>query len=334
MKARCEKNLTLSDRVRSEVKESSCRLSVQANQKMTRIISVDVRILLIGGTGFIGSAIVRQLAGAGLDVAIFHRGHTRVELPRGVREFVDPLSVLPIEKFPRPVLEFQPEIVVHTMAMGERDTRAAIAAFHGIAARFVLLSSGDVYRAYGRFTGIEAGPVEEGLLSEHSRLRTVRFPYRMRAASNDALEYWYEKIVAEEIAINSGMEATVLRLPKVYGPASNANLATLYAYRNHPTWRWTHGYVENVAAAVVVAASHPRAANRIYNVGEEYTPTIGERLVWMPSSGVQTDDDNSFDFAQNIAYDTTRIRNELGYKEIMAEGEAMLETLRGKQASD
>jgi len=293
-----------------------------------------MRILLVGGTGFIGSVVVRQLAIAGHDVAIFHRGSTRADLPPTVREFIDPLSVLPIEKFPRELFEFLPEIVVHTMAMGERDTRAATAAFNGVASRFVLLSSGDVYRAYGRFTGIEPGPVEEGLLSENSPLRTVRFPYRRRSASSDVLEYWYEKVLAEETALNSGMQATVLRLPKVYGPGNNANLATVYAYRNQPNWRWTHGYVGNVAAAVVLAATDLRAAGRIYNVGEAYTPTIAERLEWMPPSEVKTDDEGSFNFAQNIAYDTSRVRNELGYQEMVSEKEAMLQTLRQKQASD
>jgi nucleoside-diphosphate-sugar epimerase len=286
-----------------------------------------MRILLIGGTGFIGLAIVRQLAAAGHHVAIFHRGRTRVALPGAVREFIDPVSVLPIEKFPPAAFEFEPEVIVHTMAMGERDTRAAIAAF-GASPRFVLLSSGDVYRAYARFTGIEPGPVEEGLLSESSPLRTVRFPYRKRAASNDALEYCYEKLLVEEVALNSGIPATILRLPKVYGSSNNADLATVYAYRNHSTWRWTHGYVENVAAAVVLAATDSRAENRIYNVGEQYTPTLGERLAWMPPSAVKIDDTDSFNFAQDIAYDTSRIRKELGYQEIMPEREAVLKTLR------
>lgn len=287
-----------------------------------------MRVLLIGGTGFIGTAIVGQLANCGYDVAVFHRGHTQAELPGTVREFVDPLSVLPIEKFPREVFEFEPEIVVHTIAMGERDTQAAVTAFRGLVSHLVLLSSGDVYRAYGRFTGIEPGPVEEELLNESSPLRRVHFPYRERAVSSDALEYWYEKILAEQAALNSNIPTTVLRLPKVYGPGHNANLKTVYAYRNHPNWRWTHGYVGNVAAAVVLAATHPAAANRVYNVGEQYTPTIAERLQWLPPSAARSDDDPSLNFAQNIACDTSRIRDELGYQEIVPEREAMLDTLR------
>ncbi len=34
------------------------------------------------------------------------------------------------------------------------------------------------------------------------------------------------------------------------------------------SWRWTHGYVEDVAAAVALAVMDERAAGRTYNLGE------------------------------------------------------------------
>lgn len=289
-----------------------------------------MRILVIGGTGFIGKHIVRRMASAGHAVAIFHRGRTTAELPQQVHEILDPLSVMPIEQFPKELFEFEPDVVVHTIAMGGNDARAVIEAFADKAGRLVMLSSGDVYRAYGRFTGIDPGPIEEGLLTEESPLRTVLFPYRRKANSPAALEFWYEKILAEQAAMeNKALPSIVLRLPKVYGPGGNEDLATVYRYRDHPTWRWTHGYVENVAAAVELAATCNVARNRVYNVGEEYTPTVTERLAWMPHSALALDSGNKSNFAQNIAYDTGRIRRELGYREVIPEQEAVLKTLQG-----
>ncbi len=96
----------------------------------------------------------------------------------------------------------------------------------------------------------------------------------------------------------------------------------------NPDWRWTHGFVENVAAAVALAATHSSAAGRVYNVGEASTPTIAERLAWLPPSAIEPDLSSPFDFTQNIAYDTSRIRTELGYREIVSEEEAVLRTLR------
>ena len=271
------------------------------------------------------------MASHGYSVAVFHRGRTIADLPEEVHEILDSLSTMPIEKFPKELFEFKPDVVVHTVAMGSSDAQAAVDTFVGKTGRLVMLSSGDVYRAYGRFTGIEPGPIEEGLLTEESPLRTALFPHRAKGNSPGALEFWYEKILAERAALgNSALPAIVLRLPKVYGPGGNEDLATVYRFRQHPNWRWTHGYVENVAAAVELAAKCGIGGSRIYNVGEEYTPTIAERLVWMPNSAIQSDLANGSNFAQNIAYDTSRIRRELGYREVVPEQDAMLETLRGK----
>ena len=42
-------------------------------------------ILVIGGTGFIGSYVVRQLIKMGYEVTLFHRGETKADLPKEVK---------------------------------------------------------------------------------------------------------------------------------------------------------------------------------------------------------------------------------------------------------
>jgi nucleoside-diphosphate-sugar epimerase len=287
-----------------------------------------MRVLIIGGTGFIGTHVARQLADQQHKVAVYHRGQTQARLPNGVREFRNAASRFPIEDFPQEIFDFAPDVVIHVFAMGESDAKAAIAAFTGRTGRVIMLSSGDVYRAYGRFIGMEPGPVDQGLLTEDSPLRTKLYPYRGMAESNDSLQYWYEKILAEKAFLSCpDLPSTVLRLPKVYGPGNNQDLATIYANRHQPNWRWTHGYVENIAAAIVLAAIRPQAAGRVYNVGEEHTPTIAERLAWMPASSIEASRTDHFNYAHDIAYDTMRIRQELGFREIIPEREAVLKTL-------
>jgi nucleoside-diphosphate-sugar epimerase len=290
-----------------------------------------MRILVIGGTGFIGTYVVRQLASHDHVVAVYHRGHTQAVLPEGVHQIIDPHSIMPIQRFPTELFDFGPDVVIHTVAMGAVDAQAFVREFSGRTGRLVLLSSGDVYRAYGRFTKIETGPIDEELLSEDAPLRTRLFPYRAHASSREALQYWYEKILAERAVLRDpNLSGTILRLPKVYGPGGNEDLATIYRYCNHPDWRWTHGFVENVAAAVVLAATHPSARGRVYNVGEAYTPTIGERLAWLPPSAIEPDLNSQLDFRQHMAYDTSRMRTELGYEEIIPEEEGFLRTLEAR----
>jgi nucleoside-diphosphate-sugar epimerase len=286
-----------------------------------------MNILIIGGTRFIGACVVQQLAQAGHAVTVYHRGEHEAHLADSVRHVHLPEAAMPVRSFSAELLTPEPDALIHMVAMGEADTDAAVQFFRGHTGRVVWISSGDVYLAYGRFAGLELGPVLPGLLSEDSPLRTVLYPYRSPAKSGDDLANIYEKILVERVAMSCPeLPATVLRLPKVYGSGDNADLRTVYGFRDYPQWRWTHGYVENVAHAVALAATSPAAAGRIYNVGEAYTPTIAERLAKLPSSPLPSQAEPKFNFAQDIAYDTSRIRTELGYSERVPEEEAMRET--------
>jgi nucleoside-diphosphate-sugar epimerase len=287
---------------------------------------VAVQVLVIGGTKCIGPYVVKGLASLGHDVTVYHRGEHEPALPHGVRHVHSPAAALPVELFPAEVLELAPDVVIHMIPMGERDGRALVDTFRGQTGRVVALSSGDVYQAYGRFIGLEPGPPVGGLLTESSPLRTVLYPYRKQAHSADHWIYSYEKILMEQIVLSEPLlPAIVLRLPKVYGPGENADLSTVYGFRHQPKWRWTHGYVENVAHAIVLAALHPAAAG-IYNVGEEDTPTVAERLANLPPSSVP-DAAMPLNFEHHIAYDTSRIRRDLGYKEPVEYAEGLRRTL-------
>jgi nucleoside-diphosphate-sugar epimerase len=286
-----------------------------------------MNVVVIGGTRFIGAHLVRQLVDHGHSVTVYHRGEHEAELPSSVRHVRRAEAAMPVRSFPDELLTPRPDVVIHMMAMGEADAVAAVKFFRGHTARMVWISSGDVYLAYGRFTGSEPGPVEAGLLNEESPLRTVLYPYRDPTKPPTDIANVYEKILVERVALRErDLPGTVSRLPKVYGSGDKGDLATVYGFRNHPQWRWTHGYVENVAAAIVLAALHPAAVGRIYNVGEEHTPTMAERLARLPESSVPINTDPKFNFEQDIAYDTTRIRKELGYREIVDEEEAMRAT--------
>jgi nucleoside-diphosphate-sugar epimerase len=85
-----------------------------------------VRVLVIGGTGFIGAHIVRQIASHEHTVAVYHRGLTQAALPGSVQHIIDPRSVMPIQHFPDELFEFQPDVVILTVAMGALDAHAAV----------------------------------------------------------------------------------------------------------------------------------------------------------------------------------------------------------------
>jgi hypothetical protein len=87
------------------------------------------------------------------------------------------------------------------IAFTERDASELVETFRGLARRSVVISSADVYRAYGRFVGLETDPIELTPLTEESPLRTVLFPYRIQAKGPDDFLYSYDKIPVEQVVL-------------------------------------------------------------------------------------------------------------------------------------
>lgn len=98
-----------------------------------------MRVLVIGGTGFIGPSVVRRLAEAGHEVAVFHRGRTEAAFPPGVRALHGDRNAL--EAHAPELRALRPEVVVDVVLSSERQARALVGAFRGAAARVVALSS-------------------------------------------------------------------------------------------------------------------------------------------------------------------------------------------------
>src|ERR1051325_7024629 len=105
-----------------------------------------MEILVIGGTGFIGPAVIRQLAASGHQVAVLHRGRQSASLPAGVRVMRGDRHALP---FMRDDLKrLAPEVVIDLICYNQAEAEGLMQAFSGLARRTVVASSQDVYRAY------------------------------------------------------------------------------------------------------------------------------------------------------------------------------------------
>jgi nucleoside-diphosphate-sugar epimerase len=309
-----------------------------------------MRILVIGGTKFIGPRLVRRLAADGHEVTVFHRGRTKVDLPPGVRELLGDRRRLADH-----ATEFRrlgPDVVVDMVAFTEQDALTAVATLRGVAGRLVAISSGDVYRAYGVFAGLEPGPHEPTPIREDAPLRQSLFIARSNVKLGDDL-YDYEKILVERAVMgDKELPGTVLRLPMVHGPGDEQRRLAPYLRRmldarpaillndGVARWRCLRGYVEDVAAAIALAATNSAAEGRIYNVAEanafteaEWVAEIGKAFGWdgrvvsVPNATMPA----PFDTAQDLVVDTTRIRGELGYREEVDRADALRETIAWQQ---
>src|SRR5215210_31093 len=240
-----------------------------------------MNILVIGATsGFIGTQAVWKLAAAGHALTVFHRGQTNADLPPGVRHIFGDRQRLP--RFADEFKRAAPQVVIDMYLRFEREAVAVMQAFRGLAERVVAVSSQDVYRTYGILWRNEATRPNVTPIDEDAPLRSVLYPYRGVAKGPDDPKYDYDKIPVERVVMSDPeLPGTVLRLPATYGPGDKQHRLFEYLKRmddgrpfillgeGEARWRQTHGYVEDVADAVALAAADARAANRIFNVGEE-----------------------------------------------------------------
>ena len=173
-----------------------------------------MRALVIGGGGPIGQAVVRAFITRGDDTLWTSRqahapdgaeeGHVQVDRNR-------PLDIA------RVVRDHQIETVVDMVAYSDASTQPLLSALTSILRRYVLVSSGDVYRNYGLLHRLEAGEADTSPLDETAPLRTARFPYRAATArAEHAPDRWmddYDKIPIEAAVSRMTCDWTVLRLP-------------------------------------------------------------------------------------------------------------------------
>lgn len=286
-----------------------------------------MHIVVIGGTGFIGTYVVEKLSGMGHNILVLSRH--QAPSSENVQCLIGNRDDLP--SYIADIKQFKPDVVIDMIAYTKCDAQTLIETFNGIVGRVVVTSSQDVYRAYGLIKHLETGELQSIPITEESSLRTHLHPYGGE----------YEKILVEQVVMSaSKINGTILRLPAVYGPRDYARRFSgfiqriqdqrpfILLQREYAHFRQTHGYVENVADAITLAATDNNATGRIYNVGEEKTLSTGERvdalgkLLGWKGRIVEVDSDllpknmiRDFRMDQCWVVSSGRIRSELGYQE-------------------
>lgn len=237
-----------------------------------------MRVLVLGGTTFIGRRVVERLHERGDQVLVVHRG-THEPSPWVP---VDHLRVdrLTLGRHTDDVRRFGPDAVVDTYALTAEHVEAVLPVLPEVPT--VVLSSMDVYQA---FTGFNSGRCESPVpLTEDSELRRERYPYRgsRRPGMPDA----YDKLDVEERWLPRG--AVVLRLPMVYGPHDQQRreepvLRRIRAGRQHipvgaGNLLWTRVHVDDAATGVLAALDTRAADGMAVNLGE---PTTVPMIAWL-----------------------------------------------------
>jgi nucleoside-diphosphate-sugar epimerase len=285
-----------------------------------------------------GPHVVRELVARGHDVTLFHRGEHEA-FPELRHVHGDRM------RLPR---DLEPELVIDMWCMAEAHAAAAKERF-GDGVRYVILSSGDVYRNYDGLQRHYGGAPDPAPLSEDAPLREKRYPYRQRVAQLGDWARDYDKILVERAL--AGPRTTVLRMPAVYGPddehrrfydwidAMLRGDEVIEIDEAMAAWRWTRGWVANCADAIVHAAFDERAAGRTYNVGEldapreeEWLRLLARLAQWNGRIEKRAGLVPRLDFRFHLHTDTRRIREELGWRESVTRAEALASLTEWRRA--
>jgi nucleoside-diphosphate-sugar epimerase len=322
-----------------------------------------MRILVIGGTGFIGQCLVPDLLRAGHEVAVVHRPESTASLPESVRSIVSDRRTLASSA--AALRAFKADVVVDLILSSGRQATEMMDVFRGHAGRVVAITSIDVYRATAILHRLEGAEDElEPLpITEESRLRTTLQTYP--AAQIEKIQQvfaWvddeYDKIPVERaVRGDDRLPATVLRLPMIYGDGDRLHRfrpmlkrmddkrPAIILPESLAQWRSPRGYVANVAAAIALAATNERAAGRVYNVAEvesfselEWARQIAAVAGWKGQFVVLPDEKAPAhlrwpgNLRQHWVVDSSRIRSELGYAELVSRAEAIRRTVAWERA--
>jgi nucleoside-diphosphate-sugar epimerase len=313
-------------------------------------------VAIIGGTGFLGAAVARRLVANGQDVLAIARGREPVALPQGVR-------FAPADRMDTPAITALLKAhgvtaVIDIFTLSLRNTQPVLDAMAAIGGRYVLVSSTDVYANYAGLLKKAAPPIRLEPASEDSPLRTLRYPYRgnsrrPKGVEDDLFED-YDKLPIEEAArADTRFETAILRLPMIFGPEDKQHRfawAIKHAVAGQPFaideraagWLNSYGYIDDMAEALVLAATHPAAAGRTYNVAQPKDRTVAQwaqtileamgiaaEIITVPptANGVMAERAEASNLAYPLTLDSTRIRAELGFAEIVPEREALQRTI-------
>ena len=306
-----------------------------------------MRVFLIGGTGFTGPALVSELLERGHDVTFLHRGKTHDPRTNGAREIIADRK--DGSQLTAAIAAAAPDVVVDMIPFTAEDATLTKRACKDVVSRVVALSSIDVYLAYGRIWKTEPGPLQPTPLTEESALRETNQP---EGPDRDKLA------VERTFMDDADVPATILRLPAIYGARDHHRRLRSYLKRmddgrqtillgeSIATWKFSRGYVDNVAHAIVLAIESDHAAGEVFNVAEpramtesEFVRAIGEAADWhgdvkvIPDTQLPKHLQPTVNFEQNWDVETRWIRSQLGYDELVPVREALRRTVEWERSN-
>ena len=229
-----------------------------------------MRILIVGGTGTISSAITRQLAASGQDLWLLNRGTRKQEVPAGVKQIVADISNE--EEVKRLLGDMQFDAVCEFIGFVPEQVERDIRLFKGRTRQYVYISSASAYNK----------PASNHVINEGTTL------------ANPYWEYSRNKIACEELLMKEYREnafpVTIVRpshtycersVPvSVHGPMGSWQVLKRMidgkpvVVQGDGSSLWTLTWNEDFARGFIGLLGNPKA------IGEAFQIMSDESLTW------------------------------------------------------
>ena len=208
-------------------------------------------VLVTGGTGFVGQAVIRRLSEAGREIRILLRpSHRSPNLPQGIAVEVAIANLL--------------------------DTRGVRAALVGVDSVIHLASA----EAYGREAGLQAVDIQgTAILSAaalQAKVKRLIFVSHLGTELSSAFPVLRAKALAEQSIQRSAIPATILRSSLAYGPGDRFTSAIamllsisplVFPLPGNGTTSVQPIWVEDLATCILWALEDPAMVGQTYEIG-------------------------------------------------------------------
>lgn len=229
-----------------------------------------MKILMIGGTGTISSAITRQLAAAGHDLWLLNRGTRKSEVPAGVRQIIcdidDEKTVL--DNIQDEMFDAVCEFIGFVPAQIERDIRL----FRGRTSQYVYISSASAYNK----------PAANHVITEGTTLANPYWQYsRNKIACEQLLMREYREHAFPVTIVRPSHTYCERGVPtSVHGPKGSWQVLKRIMdgkpviIQGDGTSLWTLTWNEDFARGFIGLLGNPKT------IGEAFQIMSDEQLTW------------------------------------------------------
>ena len=293
-----------------------------------------MRVLIIGGTGFLSSALVAQSIAAGHQVTIVTRGRSARPIPEGVEAVVANRSEP--ENLREALQGRSFDIVLDAILYRPEDAHVVLDLFRGRVGRYVFISTDFVYGGEPRsFPLTEDAP------------RQALSGYGVNKAACEDL--FFEAWTSEQFP------AVVLRPPHILGPGALLGTGSLQGRDAWLLWRLRAAqplplldggalliqpvHRDDIARACLAVAGSPSTPGRAYNIAgpdavttRRYYEMVAEiagapapTVLTLPSESYLTAFPDRAPFAQNRQYSLARLAADAGFAPTVCLQDALAE---------